>query len=67
MPIACQWRNQTEAMVKIMKKALSGALPVGKELKYSEMVTLLARITFSINSRPLALASVSVRVNRMRI
>ena len=30
-----------------------------KELKYSEMVTLLSRIAFSINSRPLALARIS--------
>ena len=59
VPIGCQWRNQTEAMVKVMKTALSTSFPTGKELKYSEMITLLARITFSINSRPLALASVS--------
>ena len=59
VPVGCQWRNQTEAMVKILKTALIHALPPGKELKYSEMVTLLSRIAFSINSRPLALASIS--------
>ena len=59
VPVGCQWRNQTEAMVKVMKTALSKSLPSEKELKYSEMVTLLARVTFSVNSRPLALASTS--------
>ena len=59
VPVGCQWRNQTEAMVKILKTALVHALPPGKELKYSEMVTLLSRIAFSINSRPLALANIS--------
>ena len=59
VPIGCQWRNQTEAMVKIFKKALVHALPAGKVLGYSEMVTLLARISFSVNSRPLALGDVS--------
>ena len=59
VPAGCQWRNQTEAMVKVLKTALHHALPPGKVLIYSEMVTLLARIAFSVNSRPLALANVS--------
>ena len=59
VPVGCQWRNQTEAMVKVLKAALHYALPDGRTLCYSEMVTLLARVTFSVNSRPLALADVS--------
>ena len=59
VPAGCQWRNQTEAMVKVLKTALNHALPAGKVLSYSEMVTLLARIAFSVNSRPLALAHTS--------
>ena len=59
VPVGCQWRNQTEAMVKVMKTALHHALPSGLVLRYSEMVTLLARVAFSINSRPLALGDVS--------
>ena len=59
VPVGCQWRNQTEAMVKILKSALSQSLPTGKELMYSEIITLLARITFSVNYRLLALAHVS--------
>ena len=46
-------------MVKILKAALLHALPTGKELRYREMVTLLSRVAFSVNSRPLALAYVS--------
>ena len=42
-----------------MKKAMLHSFPKSKELRYSEMVTLLSRITTSINSRPLALGSVS--------
>ena len=59
VPVGCQWRNQTEAMVKVLKTALHHALPSGQVLRYSEMVTLLARVAFSINSRPLALGDVS--------
>ena len=59
VPVRCQWRNPTEAMVKIMKKALHHSLPQGRELRYSEMETLLSRVAMSINSRPLALKSVS--------
>ena len=59
VPVGCQWRNQTEAMVKIMKKALYHALPSGYVLTYSEMVTLLARVAFSVNCRPLGLGDTS--------
>ena len=46
-------------MVKVLKTALNHARPAGKVLTFSEMVTLLARIAFSVNSRPLALAHTS--------
>ena len=59
VPVGCQWRNQTEAMVKIMKKALYHVLPSGYVLTYSEMVTLLARAAFSVNCRPLGLGDTS--------
>ena len=59
VPIGCQFRNQTEAVVKILKKALLHALPTGSQLTYSEMETLLGRVEYSVNSRPLALAAVS--------
>ena len=57
--IGCQFRNQTEAMVKIVKKALLHVLPAGQQLTYSEFETLLGRVEYSVNSRPLALAPVS--------
>ena len=59
VPVGCQWRNPTEAMVKIMKKALHHSLPKGRELRFSEMETLLSRVAMSINSRPLAIKNVS--------
>jgi hypothetical protein len=59
IPIGCQFRNQTEAVVKIVKKSLLHVLPAGKQLTYSEMETLLGRVEYSINCRPLALAPIS--------
>ena len=55
IPVGCQWRNPTEALVKTVKKTLAAGVPEGKVLTYSEMVTLLSRVQFSINSRPLGL------------
>ena len=46
-------------MVKVLKAALHFALPDGRQLRYSEMVTLLARTTISVNCRPLSMADVS--------
>ena len=40
-----------------MKKTLGLALGRGVELTYIEMETLLERITYTINSRPLAIAN----------
>ena len=59
VPIGCQFRNLTESMVKIVKKALHHALPGGKRLTFSEFETLLGRVELSVNSRPLGLANVS--------
>ena len=59
VPVGCQWRNPTEAMVKILKSSLHHSLPAGRELRYSEMEALLSRVAMSINSRPLALQNVS--------
>ena len=48
-----------EATVKVLKKTLSLALPSGVLLSYPEMVTLLAKISYTVNSRPLGLARIS--------
>ena len=56
VPAKAQHRNGlAESTVKVMKRSLSLALGPGVELSYSEMVTLLAQISCSINSRPLGL------------
>ena len=60
VPIGSQHRNGlSESQVKILKKCLHLAITPGTVLKYSELVTLLAKIAFSINSRPLGLQSTS--------
>ena len=48
-----------EATVKVLKKSLSMALHPGVVLSYPELVTLLAKISYTVNSRPLGLGSVS--------
>ena len=48
-----------ESMVKVMKTSLSQTLNPGVILQYVELVTLLARISCSMNSRPLGLANTS--------
>ena len=47
------------AVVKILKKCLRHALAPGVVLCYSELITLLAKISHSINSRPLGVKNVS--------
>ena len=60
VPIGGQHRNGiSEATVKVMKKSLSLALHPSTELTYAEVVTLLSKITYSINSRPLSIATTS--------
>ena len=60
VPIGSQHHNGLpEAMVKAMKKSLSQALNPGVVLAYDELVTLLARISCSINSRPLGYSNAS--------
>ena len=46
-------------MVKVLKITLAQALNPGVILSYDELVTLLARISCSINSRPLGLSHIS--------
>ena len=60
VPAKAQHRNGlAESTVKVMKRSLSLALGPGAELTYCEMVTLLAQISCSINSRPLGLQNTS--------
>ena len=55
-----QHRNGlAEATVKVMKKSLNLGLQSGEILTYAELVTLLARIATSVNSRPLSISSIS--------
>ena len=58
VPIGTQHRNGiSEATVKVLKKSLHHALKPGTILRYSELITLLAKVAHAINSRPIALAS----------
>ena len=42
-----------------MKKSLHLALQPGEVLTYAEIITLFAKVSYSINSRPLALQDTS--------
>ena len=60
VPVGSQHRNGLpESVVKILKRSLHLALPPGTVLRYSELVTLLAKIAHSVNSRPIGLGSTS--------
>ena len=60
VPVGSQHRNGlSEAQVKVLKKSLHHALPPGLVLSYAELVTLLSKISYSVNSRPLGLSSTS--------
>jgi hypothetical protein len=60
VPAGSQHHNGLpESMVKALKKSLTQTLHPGVITTYDELVTLLARISCSINSRPLALSSIS--------
>ena len=60
VPIGGAHRNGlAEATVKVLKQSLQHALAPGVVLKYSELNTLLAEISFVVNSRPLGLRNVS--------
>ena len=60
VPAGAQHRNGlAESTVKVMKRSLNLALQKGQVLAYAELVTLLARIATSINSRPLAISRTS--------
>ena len=61
VPVGGQHRNGIpESTVKVMKKSLGLALHPSINLTYSELVTLLAQISQSINSRPLSLQPISI-------
>ena len=53
-----------ESTVKILKKTLKLALHPGVVLSYPELQTLLAKITYTVNSRPLGLVSTSGSSNQ---
>ena len=56
MSIGSQHRKGlAESTVKVLKKSLNLALAPGVLLSFSELVTLLAQITQSINCRPLGI------------
>ena len=60
VPVGCQHFNGLpEATVKVLKRSLGHALHPGVELSYPELVTLLSKISYSVNSRPLGLCSIS--------
>ena len=48
-----------EATIKVLKKTLSLVISPGVELTFPELVTLLAKISYTVNSRPLGLTRVS--------
>ena len=56
--VGSQHRNGlSESQVKVLKKSLHHALPPGAVLNYAELVTLLSKISYSVNSRSLGLSS----------
>ena len=60
VPVGSQHRNGlSESLVKVFKKSLHHAISPGTVLKYSELVTLLAKIAHAVNSRPLGISSTS--------
>ena len=60
VPIGSQHRNGLpEATVKVLKKSLAHAIHPGVILDYGEFITLLSRISYSINQRPLGLNNTS--------
>ena len=59
-PVGSQHRNGlSESLVKVLKRSLHHALKPDTVLRYSELVTLLAKIAYAINSRPIGLSSTS--------
>ena len=60
VPVGAAHRNGlAEATVKILKRTLKMALAPGVVMSYSELTTLLAKISNAINSRPLGVSNVS--------
>ena len=44
-------------MVKITKKCLDIAMPVDAKITYSELITLLAQVSYTINARPIGVSA----------
>ena len=66
VPAKAQHRNGlAESTVKVLKRSLALSLGPGVELSYAEMITLLAQIACSINSRPLGLQNSSGQLDDM--
>ena len=60
VPVGSQHRNGlSESLVKVLKRSLHHAIKPSTVLRYSELVTLLAKIAYAINARPIGLSSVS--------
>ena len=60
VPVGAAHRNGlAESTVKILKRSLKLALAPGEVLSYAELVTLLAKISHSINSRPLGIQNIN--------
>ena len=60
VPCGAAHRNGlAESTVKIFKRCLKLALAPGEIFNYSELTTLLAKISHSVNSRPLGVSNVS--------
>ena len=60
VPIGASHRNGlAEATVKVLKQSLKHAIAPGVVLCFSELNTLLAEISFTVNCRPLGMAGVS--------
>ena len=60
VPVGAAHRNGlAEATVKVLKQSLRHALAPGVILSYSELNTLLAEISFTVNCRPLGLTNIS--------
>ena len=53
-----------ESTVKVLKKTLTLSLSPGAQLTYPELQTLLAKISYTVNSRPLGLSCTSATSNQ---
>ena len=49
--------GEMDFKVKVTKKCLKTALPQDAKLSYSELITLLAQVSYTINCRPIGISS----------